>query len=763
MKKNVFILFFFVFFGIADGQTLYPFGFEQDFSVTVLDSSSDTLDFAWWGGLNGVQFSQIDINLDGIDDLLILDRSGDRLLPLINQNVTGEFSYTYAPEYRIYFPQDLHDWIILIDFNHDGKQDIFSYSVGGIRVYENTSTSTELSFTLWSNLLNSLQYSSYINIYLTNVDYPIISDIDNDGDVDILTFFGLGSFVEWHRNMGVELHSNPDTMDFQRTYRCWGNFAESESSNSVSLNITCPWTKMISEDDFLSDKEVLHVGSTMLFHDIDGDGLKDLLIGDTDFPNLIFLKNGGTVDSAHFISQELYFPTGTQGVDLFSIPVPAIIDINNDGVNEFIVSAFDPSPIISETKNSIWLYENVGSNDSLDLNLVQENFIQDRMIEHGSGAYPVFADYDGDGLMDLFVGNFGNRDSSYYEFGYLYSVFTSSISVYVNIGSATQPVFQLAEEDFAGLSSLGLQALYPAFADLDNDGDVDMVCGNINGTLIRFTNTAGAGNVMNMVLTDSTWLSIDVGQYSAPVLFDLTKNGLPDLIVGQRMGYLSYWQNTGTASVPVFTHITDTLGDVYTSDLTHSYYGHSIPFFYRNALNETFLFTGSHRGWLLLYDDIDDNLSGAFHLVDTLFVAQNSDKVKIVEGMRVSPAVFDLDLDGFPELLVGNYCGGISFFKGVSPPPDTVGIHHTELSLYQCTVFPNPFHDRFSIQIPTELSSLSVMIYSLQGKLMYLESFYAINKEVTIYPDLPKGMYILHVSSPNKNQSFSAYFKIVNY
>jgi hypothetical protein len=39
---------------------------------------------------------------------------------------------------------------------------------------------------------------------VTNVDYPAIFDIDNDGDLDILTFWGLGSFMELHQNMSVE-------------------------------------------------------------------------------------------------------------------------------------------------------------------------------------------------------------------------------------------------------------------------------------------------------------------------------------------------------------------------------------------------------------------------------------------------------------------------------------------------------------------------------------------------------------------------------
>lgn len=762
MKKiTVFLLVIICIFQLnSNSQSLYEFGFDYDFSVNVFNADNDTLNYAWWGGLNAVQFTEMDINLDGIMDLLLFDRSGNVLLPLINENIPGKFSYIYMPEYRSKFPY-LYDWIITADFNNDGKMDIFTYGVGGIRVFKNVSTLNELKFELWSNQLNSLIYNNYFNIYLTDVDYPIITDVDGDGDLDILAFYILGNFIELHKNMGVELHGNPDTMDFHRDYRCWGNIMESDLSNELFLNITCPWQKSLAPGSETNEKEIMHVGSTMLFMDTNGDGLRDLLIGDTDYPNLIRLINGGTPDSAHFVSQELNFPSNTKPVELYSIPVAAFLDINNDGKKEFLVSTFDASPVISETKQSVWLYTNNGSNDSLDLVFVRENFIQDLMIEHGSGAYPVLQDWNGNGLLDLFVANYGNRDSSWYENGFLYSSYTSSVALYENTGSATNPEFKLITEDFADIASLGLASVFPAFADLDGDGDIDMVLGHRGGNLLYFENIAGTGLPMNLELADSNWLGINVGNYSAPVFFDLTKNGLPDLVVGHRMGYLTYWENTGTLSSPVFTHKTDTLGDVYTADLTHSYFGHSIPCFYRNVQGETFLFTGSNRGWILHFKDIDNNLDGTFSLIDTVFVAEVNKKIKIQTGVRVSPWVADLNNDGYPELLAGNYRGGISYFKGVQPPPDTVGIQKPVVNNSQLSIFPNPFNEYVILQSRTQPISGLMNMFSIDGRMIKSVQFQFVNELTVETSEIPDGVYILRIQITDPGFPESVNFKLI--
>jgi len=171
-------------------------------SVSGQNILSDPLKYAWAGGLNSCQFCAIDLNLDGINDLLVFDRHGNRKLTFINSGTLNTIDYIFSPEYAKKLPE-CQNWIITTDYNCDGKEDIFTYSMGGIRVYKNVSD-TSLRFQLVTDMLKSFYYTSYIGILVTSVDYPAIADLDDDGDLDILTFFGLGSYVEYHKNLSME-------------------------------------------------------------------------------------------------------------------------------------------------------------------------------------------------------------------------------------------------------------------------------------------------------------------------------------------------------------------------------------------------------------------------------------------------------------------------------------------------------------------------------------------------------------------------------
>ena len=55
------------------------------------------------GGLNSCQLSEIDLNLDGTKDLFIFERTGNRILPFINNNISNTISYHYESDILTHF------------------------------------------------------------------------------------------------------------------------------------------------------------------------------------------------------------------------------------------------------------------------------------------------------------------------------------------------------------------------------------------------------------------------------------------------------------------------------------------------------------------------------------------------------------------------------------------------------------------------------------------------------------------------------------
>ena len=67
--------------------------------------------------------------------------------------------------------------------------------------------------------------TSNINIYVSAVDIPAISDIDSDGDLDILTFSILGGFVEYHKNVNGN-NFKLRSIIFELKVGCWEIFTK---------------------------------------------------------------------------------------------------------------------------------------------------------------------------------------------------------------------------------------------------------------------------------------------------------------------------------------------------------------------------------------------------------------------------------------------------------------------------------------------------------------------------------------------------------
>ena len=720
-------------------QDFHDYGFVRSQYVAVQSSDEQPLLFPWAGGMNSVRFSTIDLNGDGIKDLVAFEKHGNRVLPFITEIHSDSVTYAYSPQFVERFPP-LHDWLVLKDYDGDGLEDIFTYGLAGITVYRNTPDASGVRFQLVTDQLQSFYYNDSTNLFASPDDYLTIEDLDGDGDLDILNFWLLGKYVHYHRNYSMEDFGDAAHFAFRLEEECWGHFEEGAEDNTILLNSACGQ----------KDEPTRHIGSTLFVRDISGNGLPDLLVGDVDFPNLIYLQNGGTIAEANMVALDTLFPSLETPVWLYSMPVVSFLDVDRDGVEEMIVSPSDPSLTKSKDHNSVWLYRVHPSLGSYER--VSESFLQEEMVDVGSGARPVFYDWDDDGLLDLFVANFGSYDSSRLMQGFLTSYFSSSIAYYRNVGTRDNPAFRLITDDFGDLKRYGYQALQPAFGDLDGDGVTDLLFGLSDGTLWQCRNTASA-NAMPQFSSPVQMNNLDVGDYAVPQLFDLDRDAKNDLLIGNRRGRIFYYKDVSSSNVPSFQFVTDTLGGVDVRDAEISFFGYQVPFFYRDAQQRTILFCGNEQGTLCYYDSIDDNLDGIFRLRESaLLEGQGGELRRIAEGIRSAPAVADLNADGYPDMVVGNFAGGLTLFEGTTPPPLAISQPPHSSSV---KVWPNPATDFFCFEVD-EANKGFLYLYDLSGRQLLSRSVEAssIKQDISF---LPPGLYVGRVVS----EKGTLHFKLV--
>jgi hypothetical protein len=686
----------------------------------VVSQNGIPLSNPWAGGLNSPQFSEIDLNKDGFKDLVVFERNFfGSVKTFINQGISGQAGYIHAPEYQTLFPK-MSNWMLLRDYNCDGREDIFTSVPGGIAVYRNDEAPDgSIRFTRISNLLQTVDLSgNTIPLYVPVSDIPAIADIDGDGALDILSFNLIGNAVEYHRNKSIDLNGHCDELLFEIESACWGYFSEANNNNTLTLFDTC------SGNMAANPNRQRHPGSTLLALDLFGNGLKDLLLSDINFNQVVRLTNAGSAAAASMVEQFTGFPENSHPVDITIFPAAYHLDVDNDGLKDLLFAPNNPNT--SENHNNTWFYKNESTASLPEFVFQQADFLLDGMIDLGERSFPAFVDTDGDGLLDIVAGSYGYFESA--------GTYSSRLMLLRNTGTPDKPAFEIVSDDYAGLSVYGFQGVYPCFGDIDGDGDMDMLVGDEKGRLHLFTNQAGPDQPADFVLTHPNYFDIDVGQSAKPQLVDVNNNGLPDLLIGERSGAIRYFENLGTVTTAIFnqqaTHTN--FGNI--NVLPDGFTGYSAPFLTTDSLGKPVLYVGSEQGYLYLYNNIENNLSGSFNLVDSLYM----------HGVNITPNGADISNDGEMELVYGQFAGGISLLRSGSPffyhldeSASTVG----KLKLY-----PNPASDILTVEVPESQQKgvVRLKITNISGILLYEQTYTRQNQSLSIDIDfLLPGVYFI--------------------
>jgi len=664
----------------------------REINGIIVNDLTENLDNVFSGGHNNIEHQLIDIDGDNDLDLFFLDSDG---YFGFYKNTGNKFSPNFLLEDKIFKGIEFKNWFYFVDIDNDSDYDLFtSGEADYIKLILNNGTNLSPDFITWQDTLLSSDNSPIQSEFGSN---PLFYDVDSDGDFDFISGNSAGT-VTFYENIGTV-------------------------KNYSFKFVTNLWQDLIIISTLTSFEK--HGASSLEFTDIDNDSDPDLFWGDFFSKSIYYIRNDGTATNPDMNVLYKVYPQNADSIKTNGFNMPRLADIDGDSdLDLFISVLFDPT-----VPQGLMYYENQGTISTDDFHFITNDLL--KTLDVKTNSVPYFVDIDDDSDQDLFIGSLDN------PFGKLF--------YFENTGTALLPEFTLRDSSF--IDQNYSISLYPAFGDLDNDNDYDLLIGNFDGKISLYENIGNSKSpnfLFKELISNNLGSIIDVGTFARPLLLDVDSDDDLDLICGKFNGKFSYFKNTGTPLLFSFEEDTSYFSIIDVGD-------NSNPFLidYDND-GDYDLFSGDHNGFINHFRNDGNN-------IDPIWISLSNNFLNTDLGIDISPFFIDIDNDSDIDLFVGNAKGGLFFYRN-NLVTNIEAEHIPEDYKLKIEAFPNPFNPEinfilngFSMQ-----DKLNVSIFNILGeKIIELYNASPSKNNLNLKwnaDNFSSGIYLVRVSSSTQSE-----------